>query len=140
MLDPATLGADGDAAPPPATAVVRRAPVHPDRSAILRGRSAGPLRLLFPRTSGRAAWIVTSSLGGGLVDGDRSRLEVDVGAWVPRKLDAIRAHESQMGAAHPLSDLAEPDAVRWLGREFFRRLDLPSRATTVLEDLCTRNC
>ena len=67
-------------------------------------------------------------------------LEIDVGAWVPRKLDAIRAHESQMGATHPLSDLAEPDAVRWLGREFFRRLDLPSRGTTVLEDLCTRNC
>jgi N-acetyl-1-D-myo-inositol-2-amino-2-deoxy-alpha-D-glucopyranoside deacetylase len=63
-------------------------------------------------------------------------LEVNVGPWVKRKLDAIRAHESQMGQAHPLSELSEPDAVRWLGREFFRRLDLPSRGTTVLEDLC----
>lgn len=66
-------------------------------------------------------------------------LEVDVAPWVPRKLNAIRAHESQMGTVHPFSDLPEPEAARWLGREFFRRLDLPSRATTVLEDLCTRN-
>jgi LmbE family N-acetylglucosaminyl deacetylase len=63
-------------------------------------------------------------------------IEVNVGPWVQRKLDAIRAHGSQMGETHPLSDLPEPDAVRWLGREFFRRLDLPSRGTTVLEDLC----
>lgn len=63
-------------------------------------------------------------------------LEVNVGAWAMRKLAAIGAHASQMGLAHPLTDLAEPDAVRWLGREFFRRLDIPSRDTTVLEDLC----
>jgi dihydropteroate synthase len=36
----------------------------------MRSRAAGPLRLLHPRAAGRAAWIVTSSLGGGLVDGD----------------------------------------------------------------------
>lgn len=63
-------------------------------------------------------------------------LEVDVGPWVRRKLDALRAHASQMGEVHPLCDLPECDAVRWLGREFFRRLDLPSRRSTVLEDLC----
>ena len=61
---------------------------------------------------------------------------MDVGPWVKRKLEAIRSHESQMGQAHPLSELSEPDAVRWLGRECFRRLDMPSRDTTVLEDLC----
>jgi urease accessory protein len=38
------------------------------------------LRLLFPRAAGDAAWIVTSSLGGGLVDGDAVALEVSVDA------------------------------------------------------------
>jgi urease accessory protein len=50
------------------------------RSDVHRARGAGPLRLLFPRAAGDAAWIVTSSLGGGLVDGDRVALEVDVDA------------------------------------------------------------
>ena len=45
-----------------------------------RARGAGPLRLLFPRAAGDAAWIVTSSLGGGLVDGDAVALDVSVDA------------------------------------------------------------
>jgi urease accessory protein len=60
-----------------ATAVVRQGPV---RSDVHRARGAGPLRLLCPRAGGNAAWIVTSSLGGGLVDGDAVALEVDVDA------------------------------------------------------------
>src|SRR5262245_25857867 len=50
------------------------------RSDVHRARGAGPLRLLFPRAAGDAAWIVTSSLGGGLVDGDAVALEVRVDA------------------------------------------------------------
>jgi urease accessory protein len=55
------------------------------RSDVHRLRGAGPLKLLSPRAAGKAAWIVTSSLGGGLVDGDHVALEVtvDPGAtWV----------------------------------------------------------
>jgi urease accessory protein len=52
----------------------------PERSDVLRARGAGPLRLLCPRAAGGAAWIVTSSLGGGLVDGDALALEVTVEA------------------------------------------------------------
>lgn len=48
------------------------------RSDVHRARGAGPLRLLCPRAAGDAAWIVTSSLGGGLVDGDDVALEVTV--------------------------------------------------------------
>lgn len=48
------------------------------RSDVHRVRSAGPLRLLCPRAAGDAAWIVTSSLGGGLVDGDAIALDVCV--------------------------------------------------------------
>jgi urease accessory protein len=59
-----------------AVAVVGRGPT---RSDVLRARGAGPLRLLCPRAAGGAAWIVTSSLGGGLVDGDAVALEVTVG-------------------------------------------------------------
>ncbi|HEY5927965.1 MAG TPA: urease accessory protein UreD [Kofleriaceae bacterium] len=50
------------------------------RSDVHRARGAGPLRLLCPRAAGDAAWIVTSSLGGGLVDGDAVALEVSVDA------------------------------------------------------------
>jgi urease accessory protein len=50
------------------------------RSDVHRARGAGPLRLLTPRAAGNAAWIVTSSLGGGLVDGDNVALEVTVDA------------------------------------------------------------
>jgi LmbE family N-acetylglucosaminyl deacetylase len=66
-------------------------------------------------------------------------LEVDVRDWVPRKMAAICAHETQMGTSHPFSALSPDDARRWLGREFFRRLDLPSIDTTVLETLCGTN-
>jgi len=50
------------------------------RSDVHRARGAGPLRLLCPRAAGNAAWVVTSSLGGGLVDGDHVALDVTVDA------------------------------------------------------------
>ncbi|MFO0612087.1 MAG: urease accessory protein UreD [Polyangiaceae bacterium] len=60
-----------------ASAVVR---AGRGRSDVVRARGAGPLRLLTPRAAGRAAWLVTSSLGGGLVDGDEVALDVDIEA------------------------------------------------------------
>jgi urease accessory protein len=48
------------------------------RSDVHRVRGSGPLRVMCPRLAGNAAWIVTSSLGGGLVDGDHVTLEVEV--------------------------------------------------------------
>ena len=50
------------------------------RSDVHRVRGAGPLRILCPRAAGNAAWLVTSSLGGGLVDGDHVMFEVSVDA------------------------------------------------------------
>ena len=45
-----------------------------------------PLRLLTPRSRGSAALAFTSTFGGGLLDGDRLRLEISLGAaaraWV----------------------------------------------------------
>jgi urease accessory protein len=48
------------------------------RSDVHRVRGAGPLRILCPRAAGNAAWLVTSSLGGGLVDGDHVAFDVSV--------------------------------------------------------------
>jgi urease accessory protein len=60
------------------------------RLAVVRGRhgrcvvtgayATSPLRLLMPKNHGSAAWIYTSSYGGGLVDGDRIVLDVDIGS------------------------------------------------------------
>jgi urease accessory protein len=49
-------------------------------SAVLRSRARNPLRLLTPRARGECVWAYTSSLGGGMVAGDRTRLEVTVDA------------------------------------------------------------
>ena len=49
------------------------------RSIVTRAYATSPLRLLNPANHGRGAWVYTSSLGGGLVDGDQIRLDVDVG-------------------------------------------------------------
>jgi urease accessory protein len=50
------------------------------RSVVTRAFATSPLRLLTPRNHGGAAWIYTSSYGGGLVDGDRIDVSIDVGA------------------------------------------------------------
>ena len=49
------------------------------RSVVTRAYATSPLRLLMPKNHGSAAWVYTSSFGGGLVDGDRIALDVDVG-------------------------------------------------------------
>lgn len=50
----------------------------PDRSVVSRARATSPLRLLTPANHGDAAWIYTSTYGGGLVDGDVISLRVRV--------------------------------------------------------------
>jgi urease accessory protein len=47
------------------------------RTVVARALARSPLRLLTPRVHGAAAWAYTSSFGGGLVDGDAIRLEID---------------------------------------------------------------
>jgi urease accessory protein len=48
------------------------------RSRVQRARATSPLRLLTPANHGRAAWVYTSTFGGGLVDGDAIALDIDV--------------------------------------------------------------
>jgi urease accessory protein len=42
--------------------------------------ATSPLRLLLPANHGRAAWVYTSSFGGGLVDGDAVAIDLDIEA------------------------------------------------------------
>src|SRR5437879_5837818 len=48
------------------------------RSVVNRAYATSPLRLLMPANHGRAAWIYSSSFGGGLVAGDRIAIDIDV--------------------------------------------------------------
>ncbi len=48
-------------------------------TAVETAYAESPLRFLTPRNHGSAAWAYTSTLGGGLVDGDRLALEISVG-------------------------------------------------------------
>ena len=50
------------------------------RTVVTRAYATSPLRLLMPANPGDAAWVYTSSFGGGLVDGDRLVVDADVGA------------------------------------------------------------
>ncbi|MGZ6098423.1 MAG: urease accessory protein UreD, partial [Myxococcaceae bacterium] len=48
-------------------------------TAVETAYAESPLRFLTPRNHGTAAWAYTSTLGGGLVDGDRLELDIAVG-------------------------------------------------------------
>ena len=49
------------------------------QSVVTGAYATSPLRLLMPKNHGSAAWVYTSSYGGGLVDGDRIALDVEIG-------------------------------------------------------------
>jgi LmbE family N-acetylglucosaminyl deacetylase len=48
-------------------------------------------------------------------------LTVNVGHWVPRKLQALQCHRTQMGPGNPFARLDAAQAMRWLAIERFRR-------------------
>lgn len=50
------------------------------RSTVVSSQARNPLRLLTPRARGETVWAYTSNFGGGMVAGDRTRLEVTVDA------------------------------------------------------------
>jgi urease accessory protein len=50
------------------------------KTSLAEAFATSPLRLLTPRNHGDAAWVFLSSYGGGLVDGDRLDVRLDVGA------------------------------------------------------------
>ena len=86
------------------------------RSEVHRAREAGPLRLLYPRTRGTAAWVVTSSLGGGLVDGDHPTLRVTVDDGATALLTTQSSTKAYRGTASQRTDIdvgAHATALIW---------------------------
>jgi urease accessory protein len=79
--------------------------------------ASSPLRLLMPANHGRAAWVFLASLGGGLVDGDRIRVDVEVGqgAWALLGTQAstkvYRSPDGGVGTSQNLSARVAADAV-----------------------------
>src|SRR5580704_17226665 len=49
------------------------------RTIVRAARATSPIKLLLPKNHGHAAWITVATFGGGLVDGDAVRLDLDVG-------------------------------------------------------------
>jgi urease accessory protein len=131
-----------------ASAVVRSRAGHA-RSDVHRARSAGPLRQLTPRAAGNAAWIVTSSLGGGLVDGDHTALDIEIDAGATAVVTtqastkAYRGSTSQRVALRVgdgATALVVPDpVVPYRGARLVQetRVELAPTASLVLIDVLT---
>lgn len=129
-----------------ASAVVR---ARGERSDVVRARSHGPLRLLFPRGDGQAAWIVSSNLGGGLVDGDHLCLDVHVEENATCLLSTQSATKVYRGTSSQRTHvhagpgalvLVVPDAVApFAGSRFVQHtsLTLDPAASVLLVDVLT---
>jgi LmbE family N-acetylglucosaminyl deacetylase len=60
---------------------------------------------------------------------------IDVRAWVPRKLAALRCHQTQMGRNNPMAWIDDEEARQWLGTELFRRAPIDAAGDPMLEHL-----
>jgi urease accessory protein len=119
------------------------------RSDVHRLRNAGPLRVMSPRHAGRAAWIVTSSLGGGLVDGDHTALDIEIDAGATAVVTTQASTKAYKGAtsqrvairvAEGATALVVPDpVVPYRGARLVQetRIDLAPTASLVLIDVLT---
>ncbi len=84
------------------------------RSVVRSAQAHSPLKLLTPRNHGHAAWAYTSSLGGGLVDGDHLTLEVEVATGATALLasqGANRVYRSPHGCRSDLRARVEEGAL-----------------------------
>jgi len=84
------------------------------RSVVSEAYASSPLRLLMPGNHGRAAWVYTSSFGGGLVDGDRVSLDVDVDAGAAAFVStqaSTKVYRSVRGTRAELTARVGPDAL-----------------------------
>lgn len=118
------------------------------RSVVNGAYATSPLRLLTPANHGRAAWVFTSSYGGGLVDGDRVCLDIDVGedaaAFVSTQA-STKVYRSPRGTEATLSAriapggllVVAPDPVVCFAGARYRqvqRFELTDTATLVVVD------
>jgi urease accessory protein len=121
------------------------------RSAVVHAFASSPLRLLTPRNHGRAAWIYTSSYGGGLVGGDRLRLDIDIepgaAAFVSTQA-STKVYRSPLGAGAELTArigadgllVLVPDPVVCFAESRYeqsQQFDLADQATLIAVDWMT---
>lgn len=121
------------------------------RTSVCRAYATSPLRLLTPANHGHAAWIYTSSHGGGLVDGDHLALDIDVGrgaaAFVSTQA-STKVYRSVKGTSTEVRARVErdgllvlaPDPVVCFAASRYRqvqRFDLARGATLVALDWMT---
>ncbi|HUK34295.1 MAG TPA: PIG-L deacetylase family protein [Vicinamibacterales bacterium] len=66
-------------------------------------------------------------------------LLVDVHDWVPRKLEALRCHRTQIGPDNPFRHITDEQGRQLLGIEQFRRSPLEAGWDSVIEQLGARN-
>lgn len=121
------------------------------RTVVRTAFARSPLRLLTPRNHGHAAWVYTSTLGGGLVDGDHLSLELDVAEGATALLSsqgANRVYRSPRGCRSELSArvgegallvLAQDPTMCFARARYVQRQDvqLAPGASLVLMDLVT---
>lgn len=50
------------------------------QSTVTSARSSSPIKMLTPQSRGQSVWAFTSSFGGGLVAGDQTQLDLEIGA------------------------------------------------------------
>lgn len=118
------------------------------RSVVTRAYATSPLRLLTPANHGPAAWIYTSSYGGGFVDGDHLDIDVDVQRGAAAFLStqsATKVYRSPTGTRSTLrADVGEdallvlaPDPVVCFANARYRqeqRFSIASSAGLVVVD------
>ncbi|QRN98738.1 urease accessory protein UreD [Archangium violaceum] len=122
-----------------------------NRTVVRTALAHSPLRLLTPRNHGHAAWVYTSSLGGGLVDGDHLSVELDVAEGAAALLSSqgsTRVYRSPRGCRSDLSARVAEGALLALvpdptmcfaGARYDQRQDvqLAPGASLILMDLVT---
>jgi urease accessory protein len=109
VVDPLSVDAS-DAPGRGRLGVERRA----SRSVVTSAFATSPLRLLTPANHGDAAWVYTSNYGGGLVDGDRVVIDVEVGpgaaAFVSTQA-STKVYRSPRGTSAELRARVGPDGL-----------------------------
>lgn len=137
--------------PVPGRAEVVAARAANGRTVVTRAYATSPLRLLLPANHGDAAWIYTSSFGGGLVDGDALVLDAEIGAGASVFLStqaSTKVYRSPHGTSAAMQArigteallVSAPDPVVCFAESRYRQtqqFDLDARGSLVLVDWVT---
>ncbi len=121
------------------------------RTVVTRAFAASPLKLLTPANHGHAAWVYSSTYGGGLVDGDRLSMHLTVaeGATLVLATQAsTKVYRSPRGTSSELHAtvggdalcVVIPDPVTCFARARYRqeqRVDVAAGGALVLVDWVT---